>query len=85
MARAVPETPTASQESADHSDHRDCCDPTAPAPASDADSLPEMLLASLMLPPALAAEANCFSQAGIRGPPTSTGPPLTILHCHFTE
>ena len=88
MAMAALEAPSPPHGSADHSDHSghsDCCDPTAPPPASDADPLPEMLLASLMLPPALAAEASCFTQAGIRGPPVSTGPPLTLLHCHFTE
>jgi len=85
MAMAEPLTHGASQDSNDHNDHKSCCDPSAPPPASDADPLPEMLLASLMLPPAFASEGNCFAQAAIRGPPVSTGPPLTLLHCHFTE
>lgn len=85
MAMAAPDAPSPSHGSADPSDHGDCCDPSAPAPSSDADPVPAMLLASLMLSPAVAAEARCYAQAGIRGPPVSTGPPLTLLHCHFTE
>jgi len=85
MAMATAEAPGPSHGSADPSDHGDCCDPSAPAPSSEADPVPAMLLASLMLSPAVAAEARCYAQAGIRGPPVSTGPPLTLLHCHFTE
>lgn len=85
VAMAAPETASPSHGSADPSDKGDCCDPSAPAPFSEADPLPAMLLASLTLSPAVAAEASCNALAGIRGPPVSTGPPLTLLHCHFTE
>ena len=85
MAMAEPVAQGASQKGGDPSDHSNCCDPTAPPPASDADPVPEMLLAGLLLPPAFASETHCFAQATIRGPPVSSGPPLTLLHCHFTE
>jgi hypothetical protein len=85
MAMAAQEALSPSHESADPGDHGDCCDPSAPAPSSEADPVPEMLLAGLMLSPAVASESSCYKQAAIRGPPVSTGPPLTLLHCHFTE
>lgn len=85
MAMAAAEAPGPSHGSAEPSDHGDCCDPSAPAPSNEADPVPEMLLAGLMLSPAVPAEGSCYKQAAIRGPPISTGPPLTLLHCHFTE
>lgn len=81
-AMAAPAKHHSSEESTDHGD---CCDPSAPAPSSEGDLLPEMLLTSVTLPPAFTTVDQHFGQPTIRGPPVSTGPPLTLLHCHFTE
>jgi len=78
-------TPAKHHSSEESADHGDCCDPSAPAPSSEGDLLPEMLLASVMLPPAFTTVDQHLGLPTIRGPPVSTGPPLTLLHCHFTE
>lgn len=69
---------------ASQASHEDCCDPATRAPLAEPDVPPALALAFFALA-LVRREPKDGHRFGPKGPPPQTGPPLTLLHCQFTE
>jgi len=69
---------------ASEASHGDCCDPATSPPLAEPEVPPALALAFFAL--ALACRApHSGHRFRPQGPPPQAGPPLTVLHCQFTE